>query len=293
MMKKLNNKRIGLLCILLILIPFSLQADFIGMNWGARPMALGEAYVALADDPSAVFWNPAGLSYINCYSVLASHQNLYGIGDLYNEMVALSIPLKSVRLGLGWTQINLLDEYSEQVIALSAASIIWYKNIPIRFGVSLDNYYVSVPGYDNVESPYTKLLGIKFPGKFDVDLGIITTPVKNLSFGFTARNLIERSITLVSESEKIKRNFALGAHYQWRDVVNFLLDYNWDKDDSSLHFGWEIWFFDVFAPRMGLNRDYLTIGFGIKAKNWTLDGAVYSHEELGSTYRLSFGVQFK
>ena len=193
MMKKLNNKRIGLLCILLILIPFSLQADFIGMNWGARPMALGEAYVALADDPSAVFWNPAGLSYINCYSVLASHQNLYGIGDLYNEMVALSIPLKSVRLGLGWTQINLLDEYSEQVIALSAASIIWYKNIPIRFGVSLDNYYVSVPGYDDVESPSTKVLGIKFPGKFDLDVGIITTPVKNLSFGFTARNLIERS----------------------------------------------------------------------------------------------------
>ncbi len=293
MMKKCINKRIGLFFIVLLLIPISLQANFIGMNWGARPMALGEAYVGLADDPSAVFWNPAGLSYISSYSVLVSHQNLYGIGDLYNEMVALSIPLKRVRLGMGWTQINLLDEYSEQVIALSAASIIRYKNIPVRFGISLDNYYVSVPGYDDVESPSTKVLGIKLPGKFDVDVGIIATPLKNFSIGFTARNLIERSITLVSESEKIKKNFALGAHYKWRDVVNFLLDYNWDKDESSLHFGWEIWFFDVFAPRMGLNRDYLTIGFGIKAKNWTLDGAVYSHEELGSTYRLSFGIQFK
>ncbi len=246
-------------------------------------MALGEAYVGLANDPSAVFWNPAGLSYVSRYSVIASHQNLYGVKDLYNEMVAVSIPLKFVHLGLGWTQMNLLHEYSEQNIALSAASIIWYKNIAIRFGLSLDNYFVSVPGYDDAKNTST----------FDVDAGLITTPLKNLSFGFTARNLIERSVTLVSESEKIKRNFALGAHYQWRDVVNFLLDYNWDNDESSLHFGWEIWFFDVFAPRMGLNRDYLTVGFGIKSKNWTLDGAVYSHEELGSTYRLSFGVQFK
>ena len=283
MMKKCKNKRIGLLALFLLLIPIGLQGNFIGMNWGARPMALGEAYVGLANDPSAVFWNPAGLSYVSHYSVLASHQNLYGVNDLYNEMVAVSIPLKFVHLGVGWTQINLLHEYSEQVIALSAASILWYKHIPIRFGLSLDNYSVRAPGYDDAKNAST----------IDVDAGLITTPLKNFSLGFVARNLFERSVTMVSESEKIKRNFALGAHYQWRDVVNFLLDYNWDKDESSLHFGWEIWFFDVFAPRMGLNRDYLTVGFGIKAKNWTLDGAVYSHEELGSTYRLSFGVQFK
>ncbi len=283
MMKKSINKQIGLLALFLLLIPIGLQGNFIGMNWGARPMALGEAYVGLANDPSAVFWNPAGLSYVSRYSVLASHQNLYGVDDLYNEMVAVSIPLKFVHLGVGWTQINLLHEYSEQVIALSAASILWYKHIPIRFGLSLDNYSVRVSGYDDAKNTST----------FDVDAGLITTPLKNFSLGFVARNLFERSVTMVSESEKIKRNFAIGAHYQWRDVVNFLLDYNWDNDESSLHFGWEIWFFDVFAPRMGLNRDYLTIGFGIKAKNWTLDGAVYSHEELGSTYRLSFGVQFR
>ena len=264
-MKKVLNKKL-LIFSLLILVPGLLSANFIGMNWGARPMALGETYVGLANDPSAVFWNPAGLSYVNTYSLLASHQNLYEIGDLYNQMVAVSVPLKFVHVGAGWSQINLLDEYAEQVIAVSAASIIWYKNIPIRFGLSIDNYSVRVPGYDDAKDAST----------FDIDAGLITTPMKNLSIGFVTRNIFERSIKLVSEYEKLKRNYTIGAHYQWRDVVNFLLDYQWDKDESSVHFGWEIWFFDVFAPRIGLNREYLTVGFGLKAKHWNLDGAVYS-----------------
>ncbi|MBN2018583.1 MAG: conjugal transfer protein TraF [Candidatus Cloacimonetes bacterium] len=280
-MKKVLNKKL-LIFSLVILVPGLLSANFIGMNWGARPMALGETYVGLANDPSAVFWNPAGLSYVNTYSILASHQNLYEIGDLYNQMVAVSIPLKFVHLGAGWSQINLLNEYAEQVIAVSAASIIWYKNIPIRFGLSLDNYSLRVPGYDDA----------KDASKFDIDAGLITTPLKNFSIGFVARNIFEPSIKLLSENEKLNRNFTLGTHYRWRDVVNFLLDYQWDKDESSVHFGWEIWFFDVFAPRIGLNREYLTVGFGLKAKHWNLDGAVYSHEELGSTYRVSFGLQF-
>ncbi len=279
-MKKVLKKL--LITSLLIVVPGLLCANFIGMNWGARPMALGETYVGLANDPSAVFWNPAGLSYVKTYSLLASHQNLYGVNDLYNQMVAVSIPLKYVHIGAGWSQINLLDEYAEQVIALSAASIIWYKHIPIRFGVSVDNYSVRVPGYD----------GAKNSSKFDATAGLITTPLRNFSVGFVARNLFERSFKMVSEYEKIDRNFTLGAHYRWRDVVNFLLDYQWDKNDGHLHFGWEIWFFDVFAPRIGLNGEYLTVGFGLKAKHWNLDGAVYSHEELGSTYRLSFGVHF-
>lgn len=238
--------------------------------------------MGLANDPSAVFWNPAGLSYVNTYSILASHQNLYEIGDLYNQMVAISIPLKYVHVGAGWAQINLLDEYAEQVITLSAASIIWYKHVPIRFGVSLDNYSVRVPGYDDAKNT----------SKLDADAGLITTPLKNFSVGFVTRNIFERSIKLVSEYEKLKRHYTIGAHYRWRDVVNFLLDYRWDEVESSVHFGWEIWFFDVFAPRIGLNREYLTVGFGLKAKHWNLDGAVYSHEELGSTYRLSFGIHF-
>src|SRR5206468_1572613 len=44
---------------------------FLKLGVGARPMALGRAYVALADDPTAIYWNPAGLAAISGTHVTA------------------------------------------------------------------------------------------------------------------------------------------------------------------------------------------------------------------------------
>ena len=46
-------------------------------GFSARAMGLGRAYVALADDPSAVFWNPAGLEYVPRISFSLFHTSLY------------------------------------------------------------------------------------------------------------------------------------------------------------------------------------------------------------------------
>lgn len=40
-------------------------AQFLKINAGARAEALGGAYVGLADDASAVFWNPAGIAWVD------------------------------------------------------------------------------------------------------------------------------------------------------------------------------------------------------------------------------------
>ncbi|MEO6223141.1 MAG: hypothetical protein ABIP90_07805, partial [Vicinamibacterales bacterium] len=51
------------ICAFLILggaIPASAQTGFEVI--GSRALGMGGAFVAVADDPSAVFWNPAGLA---------------------------------------------------------------------------------------------------------------------------------------------------------------------------------------------------------------------------------------
>jgi hypothetical protein len=40
----------------------ALNGSDLGMGVGARAIGMGGAYVATADDPSATFWNPAGLT---------------------------------------------------------------------------------------------------------------------------------------------------------------------------------------------------------------------------------------
>jgi len=49
-----------------------LNGSDLGMGIGARAIGLGGAFVSIADDASATFWNPAGLSHITSNRLLLS-----------------------------------------------------------------------------------------------------------------------------------------------------------------------------------------------------------------------------
>lgn len=48
-------------------------AQFLKIGIGARAVAMSEAYVAVANDASAIFWNPAGLVLVEKNDLLLSH----------------------------------------------------------------------------------------------------------------------------------------------------------------------------------------------------------------------------
>src|SRR6185369_3666606 len=61
---------------------------------GARPTALGGAYIALADDAEAILWNPAGLTALRDVQVTASHLSYFG--DVNDEFLAFAQPIYSL-----------------------------------------------------------------------------------------------------------------------------------------------------------------------------------------------------
>jgi len=74
---------------------------FMRMGVGARAGSLGDAYVAVASGPSAVYWNPAGLSRNEFWQFEAS-QRRYAF-DRNFSFAALTFPIgHRYRLGLGW-----------------------------------------------------------------------------------------------------------------------------------------------------------------------------------------------
>ena len=87
--------------LLFIFFPIYLHANFIALNSGARSLAMGNAFVALANDPITIFYNPAGLSKIKTVYFLGSRQNLYGISNLYNDMFVMTFPTPIIRTGFG------------------------------------------------------------------------------------------------------------------------------------------------------------------------------------------------
>ena len=251
------------------------------MNNGARSLAMGNAFVALSGEPTAIFSNPAGLARINQLYITSSYQNIYGLSDLYNGMVAISIPTPLFRTGIAVQHINLLNTYSEKIFYLSFAGIINPKNIPICFGTSLKYESAEVDDDENA----------KTPNNLDLDLGILVDLTENIFFGSAIKYLLEPEFQFISESDRLERKIITGICYNWRNSANFLVDYVWTNNNSQWNLGSEMWFYDIFAARLGMSDEKLTAGFGLKSNNWSIEGAVLSHEKLGSTYRISIGMK--
>lgn len=266
--------------LILFFLPIYSYANFIALNNGARSLSMGNAFVALGNEPATIFSNPAGLAKINSFYFSGSHQNLYGISDLYNDMLAISFPTSIFRTGIGIQQVKLLDAYSEQIIYFSAASIIRIKNIPFRFGGSLKLESANVINYEEAKNP----------SNFDFDFGILVDFSDNFFFGYSMKYLLEPKFKFISKTDQLKRQMTTGICYNWRNSVNFLADYSWSENKSKWNFGSEIWFYDIFAARLGMHDEKLTSGFGLKTNYWIFDVAVMAHQKLGSTYLISIGL---
>ena len=71
-----------------LLITVALQARpseagviFLGIGPGARPTGMGDSFVAIADDATATYWNPAGLGFQTGKEATLMHVNwLPGFG---------------------------------------------------------------------------------------------------------------------------------------------------------------------------------------------------------------------
>ncbi|MBN2091489.1 PorV/PorQ family protein [candidate division KSB1 bacterium] len=79
---------------------------------GARAEALGGAFVAIADDPSALHWNPAGIANIPALSVQLTHHNW--LVDTQFNAVDLVIPVNRYSFALG-VHLAMLD-YGESPV---------------------------------------------------------------------------------------------------------------------------------------------------------------------------------
>jgi hypothetical protein len=76
------------------------SGSFLKIGLGARATGLGEAFVAVANDPSAIYWNPAGLASIQRQEVAVSH--VEWPADIRFEHVAWVMPVKRFGGSLGF-----------------------------------------------------------------------------------------------------------------------------------------------------------------------------------------------
>ena len=91
---------------------------FLMITPGARQAAMGEAFVAVANDASAVFWNPAGLAYQQGKEATFMHVNwLPGLtDDLFYEFLSFRTSIEGVgTIGVNVVYLNLGEQQRTSV----------------------------------------------------------------------------------------------------------------------------------------------------------------------------------
>ncbi len=269
------------------------RADSRHQRMGARPRAMGSAFVSLSDDPNAVLWNPAGLRSDDRLAAMVTRHWLYDVATLENDMLSLTFPAwHGVSLGAGFIRLGIEDIYHEDTYLLSAAADVpWLRGLAV--GASGKLLRLAAPGYERYGDP-------AYDGGdtgFALDLGWLYDSGANWRLGGVVTNLNEPYLQLLAtttDPDPVYSGFAVGGSYLFRDTLLLTADLRsreggWDS--VALHGGAEIWFYDALALRAGYNVDQVTMGFGLQDVHWEADFSLETHKELGNVYMLSFTVR--
>lgn len=85
-------------------------AHFLRSGLGARAKAMGGAFVALSKGPSAVYWNPAGLSQQQALHLEGTYENRFGSLIQVQELSA-SIPWRDFVVGVSLVSMDIYSVY--------------------------------------------------------------------------------------------------------------------------------------------------------------------------------------
>jgi len=269
--------------------------DFLKIGVGARPLAMGEAYVALADDISAIYWNPAGLVQLEQPEVGFTYNRWFE--DIGYHFFGYSHPIDDSVLAfsiyyLGGGDIDGSDDAgvpTGDVSAYDLALAFSYSRKLIK-GLSggLNFKFIKEKLDDEVANALA----------FDL-AALYKTGVDNLNVAINIQNIGTR-IKFIRESASLPLNFRFGLAYKLfpTNPLTLTLDFNKLNNESIYAgLGAESWITDYIAVRIGGKfdpdiKDRVRFGLGLKRKNLVLDYAYTPHKILGDTHQFSIGLYF-
>jgi hypothetical protein len=272
---------------------------FLSISQGARASAMGSAFVAVADDWSALYWNPAGIASMR-NGVQFDHTSWFA--DIGYNYIAGSISLGDIgNLGLSLTSSGIGDmnvttvdqpDGTGEVFNVSqvAFSVAYAIRLTDNFSIGFNPKYV----YERIWKMTAKA--------FAVDVGVkYKTPFEGFVLGMSIANFGEKmhmtgeSATILYDSDPLSAGnngripaeistdewslpltFRVGLAYQppLGDVhkITIAVDALHPSDDyESVNVGAEYSFDDVIAVRGGYKSLFLkesqesyTFGVGFK-----------------------------
>lgn len=229
MKKMIKNSLLIFLCLLFLGIDNSFAgtdaAAFLKKSVGLKAIAMGGAFTSIADDTSAIYWNPAGLAQIqDNYSVYA--MGTTGISDKYpglkdviptHQFFAVSIPMQKwtdflgkTVIGIGYISSKMDAQYTtsraerlgtisdnDSAYYLTAGFPLWQSNTSFYIGASLK--YIT----KNMSN-----IGVSVGG-LDIDVGVMYS-IDALKYGMISFGaVLQKGVSMGDDSAPVTAKFGV------------------------------------------------------------------------------------
>jgi len=264
----------------------------------ARAMAMGSAFVGVADDSSALLWNPGGLGLLP-QGELTLHHNSWLVGTMEESLIA-AIPLEGLG-GIG-AMVNTMNYGTFQGRDYSGALTVPYSVNNYGFMVGWGKEWT--PGFSaglalqgNLQDGSNQSYGV-----LSGDVGVVYSPDNHLRFGAALINFggnqakawvastIEAGASFRTDFGKL-HSFLLAVdgtlEPQGVNRLGIGAEYAF-QSSYFLRAGFQ--FFDQNNEIQGFQE--LTAGAGIRLGDLQLDYAYLPYGDLGTSHRISLSYFF-
>jgi hypothetical protein len=256
--------------------PGTVCAAFKDAGWGVRPLGMGGAFTAVANDANAPLYNPAGLAQISQKEVTFMSSKLFtglegvDVGLNYLSYVHSSAGERG-NFAVTWAALSSAALYREDTGSISYGRYIGGPNLSLGANLKFLRHEYSTD-LRSVDDPVFADGTLKNAVTADVGL-LVGVPDTGLTFGFTGKNITSPDVGLKTV-DKLPMETVFGvAYYQDRmpyialPACTVALDIVNRDQQVDYRLGAEAWFFDErFAIRAGGRAEEVTFGLGYEIK---------------------------
>jgi len=284
----MKNLMLVWICVLVILSSSAWAQSDGNLFVGSRPLAMGGAFTAVADDANAMFYNPAGLQQLRQHEVSFMNADLFGTG-IRTTYAVYSFPISlNQAVGIDWQHIGFGDGelgYNRDVIKVAFARRLLPK-LSVGAGVK---YLLTDMSLDGQSVGKGSGLG--------VDLGAMYAVRPGLKIGIGAHDVSGTKVQYQDggSATLLPLLFRGGVAWQARQELLVAADL-----DRKLHIGSEYRLRNELVLRGGFQKDLKTsdplemnFGIGLNYKSFRFD---FTHSPgrrgLGQTQRYGFSASF-